>query len=73
MKNFKSFILAFLFVTTLFSACATKVNPNEYVVSTGTCWNTYTVTKAGQPIPRLLTNCDRMIILPAIELSADFV
>lgn len=73
MKNFKSFILSFLFITALFSSCGTKVNPNEYVVSTATCWNTYTVTKAGQPIPRLLTNCDRMIILPATELSADFV
>jgi len=31
-----------------------------------------TVTKAGSPIPRLYTSCDRMVVLPATELSAEF-
>ena len=53
-------------------SCRSIVNPNEWVVSTATCWNTYTVTKAGSAIPRLTTTCDRMIILPATFMSADF-
>lgn len=52
--------------------CQSKVNPNEWVVSTATCWNTMTVSKAGDPIPRLYTSCDRMVILPATYLSMDF-
>lgn len=53
-------------------SCRPVVNPNEWVVSTATCWNTMSITKAGSPIPRLLTNCDRMVILPATFMSADF-
>lgn len=53
-------------------SCQSKVNPNEWVVSTGTCWNTMTVSKAGDVIPRLYTNCDRMVILPATYMSMDF-
>lgn len=70
MKNLKLFSLLFSIV--LLFSCRPIVNPNEWVVSTGTCWNTMSVTKAGIPIPRLLTNCDRMVILPATFLSADF-
>ena len=54
------------------SGCQPKVNPNEWVVSTATCWNTMTVSKAGDLIPRLYTSCDRMVILPATYLSMDF-
>lgn len=53
-------------------SCKPRVNPNEWVVSTGTCWNTMTVSKAGDIVPRLYTPCDRMVILPATELAADF-
>ena len=55
-----------------FSGCRATVNPNEWVVSTATCWNTMTVTKAGEVIPRLIGACDRLVILPATDLAADF-
>lgn len=63
-----------LFLTVLISlfSCRPIVNPNEWVVTTATCWNTMSVTKAGDVIPRLLTSCDRMVILPATEMSAEF-
>lgn len=67
MKNLLSIIIVLL----LFS-CKGKINPNEWVVSTSTCWNEMNVLKAGQPIPRLITTCDRIVILPATELSAEF-
>ena len=67
MKNLSSIIIVLL----LFS-CKGKINPNEWVVSTSTCWNEMNVLKAGQPIPRLMTTCDRIVILPATELSAEF-
>ena len=59
-------------LTTLFS-CRSIVNPNEWVVSTATCWNTMSVTKAGDAIPRLTLACDRMVILPATFMAADFM
>lgn len=65
--KFLSFLLVGFFVS-----CQSKVEPNEWVVSTGTCWNTMTVSKAGDYVPRLYTNCDRMIRLPAANLSMDF-
>lgn len=68
MKKY-SFLLA-LFI--LLHSCKGKINPNEWVVSTATCWNEMTVLKAGQPIPRLISACDRIVILPATELSAEF-
>lgn len=64
--------LPLLAIIALLASCRPVVNPNEWVVSTGTCWNTMTVTKAGQIIPRLLTPCDRMVILPATAMAADF-
>jgi len=70
MKKFlisSCFALCFL----LFS-CKGVVNPGEWVVSTGTCWNTMSVTKAGDYVPRLYTTCDRMVILPATFMAADF-
>lgn len=54
-----------------FTSCRSVVSPHEWVVSTGTCWNTYTVSKAGDYVPKLYTDCDRMVILPATNLSAD--
>lgn len=54
-----------------FIQCRSVVNPNEWVISTGTCWNTMTVSKAGDMIPRLYTACDRMIILPATEMGME--
>jgi len=59
-------------VAWLFASCRATTNPNEWVVSTATCWNTMSVLKAGKPLPKLLTKCDRYIILPATELSAEF-
>lgn len=61
-----------LFSVVLFASCQAKVNPNEWVVSTATCWNTYTVSKAGNMIPRMISACDRMVILPATEMGAEF-
>lgn len=54
-------------------SCRSIVNPNEWVVSTPNCWNTMSVTKAGEAIPRLTLNCDRMVILPATFMAADFM
>lgn len=71
MKNL--ILSTFLILTLLLvSSCRPSVNPNEWVVSTATCWNTMTVSKAGDLIPRLITACDRMVVLPATELAADF-
>lgn len=67
----KKLLLSLVFILTLSIGCRSVVNPNEWVVSTGTCWNTMSVTKSGQMIPRLMTACDRMVILPATELSAE--
>lgn len=64
-------VLILLSAMTIFS-CRSIVNPNEWVVSTATCWNTMSVTKAGDVIPRLTMACDRMVILPATFMSADF-
>lgn len=64
-------VLSLIVLISLFS-CRPIVNPNEWVVTTATCWNTMSVTKAGDVIPRLLTSCDRMVILPATEMGAEF-
>lgn len=61
----------FLFIFALLS-CRATVNPSEWVVSTATCWNTMTVSRAGSVIPRTLTACDRVIILPATAMAAEF-
>lgn len=65
--------LLFLTILVGLMSCKTMVNPNEWVVSTGTCWNTMTVSKAGDYVPRLYTTCDRMIILPATFMSMEFI
>jgi len=71
--KFRKIVLFFpLAAIMLLAGCRASVNPNEWVVSTGTCWNTMTVSKAGDAIPRLFSPCDRMIILPATDLAADF-
>lgn len=72
MKNIL-FLILLGALTMTSCVCKGRVNPGEWVVTTATCWNTYSITKAGAPIPRLLTTCDRMIVLPATEMSADFV
>lgn len=64
------FILLFFFA--LLVSCTVTVNPNEWVVSTGTCWNSMTVSKAGDYVPKTYTTCDRVIVLPATELAAEF-
>ena len=64
-------VLFILLAVTMLS-CQSRVNPGEWVVSTATCWNTMTVSKAGNLIPRLITTCDRIVILPATELAAEF-
>lgn len=68
---YMSKVLSLIVLISLFS-CRSIVNPNEWVVTTATCWNTMSVTKAGDVIPRLLTSCDRMVILPATEMGAEF-
>jgi hypothetical protein len=72
MKKSLFVIMSLVMMTVLFSSCRPRTNPNEWVVSTGTCWNTMTVSKAGDAIPRLFTACDRLIVLPATDMSADF-
>lgn len=62
-----------LAIVGLLASCKASVNPNEWVVSTTTCWNTLSVLKAGSPIPRLVTACDRVVILPATELAGDII
>jgi hypothetical protein len=71
MKKINLSILTLVALTIL--GCRSIVNPNEWVVSTSTCWNTMSVTNAGDVIPRLTLNCDRMVILPATLMSADFM
>ena len=66
----KKFFL--LLLIPLLVGCKGRINPNEWVVSTSTCWNTMSVLKAGDVIPRMMTACDRIVILPATELSAEF-
>lgn len=70
----KNLILIFGFIAVTFlMSCKPKVNPNEWVVVTTTCWNQMKVVKAGQMVPRMMTTCDRMVTLPATELAAEFV
>lgn len=66
----KKSILA-IFIAVAFVGCKSMVNPNEWVVSTSTCWNTMTVSKAGDYVPRVYTTCDRIVILPATYMAAD--
>lgn len=69
----KKLSLIYLFgVALTLMSCKGVVNPNEWVIATTTCWNDMWVLEAGEAIPRLYTPCDRMIILPASYLSADF-
>jgi hypothetical protein len=72
MRNILILLTLGVIATLSNCTCKGRVNPNEWVVSTATCWNTMTISKAGDVIPRLLTACDRMIVLPATELAADF-
>jgi hypothetical protein len=69
----KTIYYAILLTVTTCYACRSIVNPNEWVVSTTSCWNTMSITKAGDVIPRLTLACDRMVILPATYMSADFM
>lgn len=64
------YIVFFLFAMFAVS-CRPTVNPNEWVITTATCWNTMTVSKAGDAFPKLFTTCDRAIVLPATEMSAE--
>lgn len=56
--------LSFSFLL-LFVSCIPSVTPNEFVVVTSDCWNHMEVIKAGKTPPRLITACDRKIVLPA--------
>lgn len=71
MKN--TFFILITIISISILGCRAKTNPNEWVVSTATCWNTMTVSKAGEVIPRLIGPCDRLIVLPATELAAEFI
>ena len=68
--KFKLLILSIL--TLAVASCRPTTNPNEWVVSTATCWNTMTVSKAGDVYPRTFGTCGRLIVLPATEMAADF-
>lgn len=70
MKNVK-LLFVVIIVSTLFS-CRPKTNPNEWVVSTFTCWNEMTVSKAGDVYPRLIGACSRGLVLPATYMAAEF-
>lgn len=61
----------FSILALLLTSCRPTVNPNEWVITTATCWNTMTVSKAGDIFPKLYTTCDRAIVLPATEMSAE--
>lgn len=65
-------IIAILLLALTSLACRPTSNPNEWVVTTSTCWNEIQVLEAGDVIPRLYTACDRAVVLPATELSAEF-
>ncbi|HMU03847.1 MAG TPA: hypothetical protein PJ990_09495 [Saprospiraceae bacterium] len=67
MKN----LIYFLLILSFFTACRSKVEPNEWVVSTTTCWNTIDTSKAGDLVPILLTKCDRMVRLPSTLMSGE--
>lgn len=71
MKKFHLTTLVIFILTS--NGCRSIVNPGEWVVSTATCWNTISVTKAGDYVPKLYQVCDRMIILPATFMAADFM
>ena len=64
-------ILFVLLTTLLLSSCMPSANPNEWIITTTTCWNTISVLKAGSPIPHLYTTCDCMIALPSSELGME--
>ncbi len=69
MKYLLTFV--FLSIILLLASCMPSANPNEWVITTATCWNTISVLKAGSPIPRLYTTCDRMLILPSSYLGME--
>lgn len=62
-----------LLLILLLTACMPSVTPNEYVVVTADCWNHMRVVKAGEIPPRLLTTCDRKIILPAFLMDGQAI
>jgi len=70
--RYQFFLLLLLPMLSKSCVCKGTANPNEWVISTSTCWNTSTVSKAGDPIPRLITTCDRAVVLPATEMGAEF-
>lgn len=70
-KKIKFFVFLTV-LSTLLSSCASRVSPNEWLVYTNNCWNTIQLSKAGDIVPRLVSSCDRSILLPATEMSADF-
>lgn len=72
MRYLKFFCLFLLPMLSKSCVCKGTVNPNEWVITTATCWNTSTVAKAGDAIPRLISACDRAVVLPATEMGADF-
>lgn len=55
------------------SCGCTRVNPNEWVVRTTDCWQTYRTLKAGDTKKLVMGVCNKQIVLPAAELSGEFV
>ena len=72
MKKKLTTILSLIALILIFSGCRPKTTPNEWVVTTATCWNSITVTEAGEMYPRLYTPCDQILVLPSTELAAEF-
>lgn len=73
-RNFKLLTLIIGF-TVLFSTegCIPKVTPNEWVLVTSNCWNSMSVVEAGDVAPRLMTSCDRKIVLPKAGIDGEVV
>ena len=69
-KKFKLFVMLFM-IAMIFTGCIPKVTPNEFVVVTADCWNHMEVISAGQVPPRMLTQCDRKIVIPAYLMDGE--
>ncbi len=69
----KKLFFALFGILALLQSCTPSVMPNQYVVVTANCWNTMSVIKAGSVPPRLMTPCDRKIILPAYNMDGEVV
>jgi hypothetical protein len=63
-------VLIYILITTLFASCS-KVPPNVHYLYTNDCWNTIQQVKAGEVVPKLMTNCSFVMTLPAYEMAGE--